>query len=96
MVIRGDTSYARLSEEMPPLTVTVAAAKKLSGLGSTTLWNKIRDETLSVVRVGRRTLIVYRSLERMLSASASASRPSARREGPVSTNLREERTQRSS
>ena len=50
-----------------PLTVTVATAKKLSGLGNTTIWALIKDRTLQTVHVGRRTLITYRSLEALLA-----------------------------
>jgi hypothetical protein len=52
--------------QLQPLTVTVATAKKLSGLGHTTIWGLIKRQTLEVVHVGRRTLVVYRSLEELL------------------------------
>jgi hypothetical protein len=51
----------------PLLTVTVATARKLSGLGNTTIWELIKNRKLETVCVGRRRLIVYRSLERLLS-----------------------------
>ena len=50
-----------------PLTVTVATARKLSGLGNTTIWALIKNRTLDTVHVGRRTLITYRSLEALLT-----------------------------
>jgi hypothetical protein len=59
-----------------PLTVTVAMAKKLSGLGNTTIWSLIKDQTLETVHVGRRRLIVFRSLEALL---APRSQPQPRR-----------------
>jgi excisionase family DNA binding protein len=49
-----------------PITVTVATAKQLSGLGNTTIWALIRDGKLKVVRVGRRTLVVFNSLKAVL------------------------------
>jgi len=49
-----------------PLTVTVSMARKLSGLGTTTLWALIKKHELETVSVGRRRLIVYRSLEKLL------------------------------
>jgi hypothetical protein len=49
-----------------PLTVTVAAARRISGLGNTTIWALIKQRKLEVVRVGRRTLITFRSLEGLL------------------------------
>lgn len=66
-----------------PLTVTVATAKKLSGLGNTTIWALIKDRTLETVHVGRRTLITYRSLEALLAPClASQPRPHRRRGRP--------------
>jgi hypothetical protein len=50
-----------------PITVTVATARKISGLGATTLWARIADSTLATVQVGRRRLIVYDSLLRLLT-----------------------------
>jgi hypothetical protein len=55
------------SQGAKPLTVTVGTAKKLSGLGNTTIWALIKDRTLEKVHVGRRTLITYRSLEALLT-----------------------------
>jgi len=49
-----------------PLTVTVRTAKKLSGLGNTTLWGLIKNQKLKTVQIGRRRLVVYSSLERLL------------------------------
>jgi len=63
-----------------PLTVTVATAKKLSGLGNTTIWALIKDRTLETVHVGRRTLITFRSLEALLAPClTSQPRPKPRR-----------------
>jgi hypothetical protein len=52
-----------------PLTVTVAAARKISGLGNTTIWALIKQGKLEVVRIGRRTLVTFRSLEALLAPS---------------------------
>ena len=65
-----------------PLTVTVGTAKQLSGLGNTTIWALIKDQTLETVRVGRRRLITYRSLEALLLAPRSQPRPHRRRGRP--------------
>ena len=54
-------------EGAKPLTVTVSTAKRLSGLGNTTIWALIKDQTLDTVQVGRRRLITYRSLEALLT-----------------------------
>jgi len=63
-----------------PLTVTVATAKKLSGLGNTTSWARIKNRTLETVHVGRRRLIIFRSLEALLAPClTSQPRPHRRR-----------------
>jgi hypothetical protein len=49
-----------------PLTVTVATARKISGLGNTTIWALIKNRTLESISIGRRRLILYRSLEKLL------------------------------
>jgi len=41
-----------------PLTVTVAMARKITGLGATTIWALIKKHDLKTVCVGRRRLIV--------------------------------------
>ena len=50
-----------------PLTVTFQTARCISGLGLTTLWGLAKAKRIDVVRVGRRTVITYASLERLLS-----------------------------
>jgi excisionase family DNA binding protein len=61
-------SARRTGEDLnEPITVTVATAKQLSGLGNTTIWALIRDGKLKVVRVGRRTLVVLNSLKAVLT-----------------------------
>jgi excisionase family DNA binding protein len=54
-------------QDSKPLTVTVATARKISGLGNTTVWGLIKEGKLEAVRVGRRTLITFRSLEALLA-----------------------------
>jgi hypothetical protein len=63
-----------------PLTVTIATARKISGLGNTTLWGLIKHQKLETVRVGRRTLVTFRSLEALL-VPRSTSAPQSRRRG---------------
>ena len=64
-----------------PLTVTVAMARKISGLGNTTIWALIKKHDLETVCVGRRRLIVYRSLERLLSPVPSDPSSQSHRRG---------------
>jgi hypothetical protein len=60
----------QVDPDIKPITVTVAKAQKISGLGRTTIWNLIKAGRLERRRIGRRTLIVYRSLEALLLTSA--------------------------
>ena len=77
-------------ERATPLTVTVATAKRLSGLGNTTIWALIKDQTLETVHVGRRTLITYRSLETLLTPClAPQARPGRGRGRPRKMAMRE-------
>ena len=63
--------------ELKPLTVTVATACKITGLGNTTVWGLVRDQKLEAVRIGRRTLIIYRSLEALVAPCSGADRGQA-------------------
>ena len=54
-----------------PLTVTFQTAKKLSGLGLTTLWKLVKEKRIEIVRIGGRSLITYRSLQSLLTPTAS-------------------------
>lgn len=63
-----------------PIAVTFQTAKRISGLGLTTLWQLAKDKRIEVVHVGRRSLILYQSLERLLTpASEACSAPEPRR-----------------
>jgi len=55
------------ASDVKPLTVTVHTARKISGLGNTTIWKLIKERKLEAVYVGRRTLVTVRSLEQLLS-----------------------------
>ena len=52
---------------LEPLSVTVPTARRISGLGNTTIWGLIKDRKLETVHIGRRTLITYRSLVALLA-----------------------------
>jgi hypothetical protein len=70
-MLEPNTETPLRGERPKPLTVTVATACALSGLGATFIWQAIRDGRLEVIRPSaRRTLILYRSLEAFLSAPA--------------------------
>jgi excisionase family DNA binding protein len=54
-----------------PLAVTVQRARELSGLGNTTIYALIRDKKLETVTVGRRRLVLFKSLESLLQGEAA-------------------------
>jgi tRNA A22 N-methylase len=56
----------RLGGTIKPLAVTVPTACTISGLGATKIWSLIKEKRLETVRVDRRTLIKFASLERLL------------------------------
>jgi hypothetical protein len=74
-------------DALTPITVTVATARKISGLGNTTLWGLIKEQKLEVVHVGRRALITYRSLRALLAPSEAASEPFPRRRSRPRKNV---------
>jgi excisionase family DNA binding protein len=54
-------------DERRPISVTVKTARELTGLGNTKIYQLIKDRKLKTVAVGRRRLIIYRSLEELIS-----------------------------
>jgi hypothetical protein len=88
MTRKTSTAIAALLAHEPedppkkPLTVPVAGACHLSGLGPTTIWKFIRDGRLEIVRIAgiKRTLIIYDSLVRLLTP-AHPSQPAPCRRG---------------
>ena len=52
-----------MNRDLPPLTVRVGEACRLTGLGRTSIYKLIGDGRLRTVKLGRATLIEYTSLE---------------------------------
>ena len=50
-----------------PLAVPVKAACKLMGVGNTTMWALIKAGRVKTISIGRRRLIIYASLESLMS-----------------------------
>jgi excisionase family DNA binding protein len=50
-----------------PLSVTVKEARKRTGLGNTTIYELIKQNKIKTVKVGRRRLIVFASLESLVT-----------------------------
>jgi hypothetical protein len=72
---------AHVEGEFSPLAVTFTTARKISGLGLTTLWKLGKDGRIELVRVGRRTLITYSSLQALLTPRATVGPPPRRGPG---------------
>jgi excisionase family DNA binding protein len=53
-----------------PLTVSVKKARQLLDLGNTKIWELIRDGQLKTITVGRKRLVIYSSLEALISDAA--------------------------
>jgi excisionase family DNA binding protein len=58
------------SKEPKPIAVTISTARNISGLGNSTIWKLISQGQLATVSVGRRRLIIYDSLQKLLSPKA--------------------------
>ena len=56
-----------------PLAVSVKTACKLVGVGRTSMWALIKSGRVRTVSIGRRRLVIYASLETLLSVSGGAS-----------------------
>lgn len=55
-----------------PLTVTVPEAIRLTGLGRTSLYRLIGERKLRHVKVGKRTLIDFSSIKRLIEGTQQA------------------------
>jgi excisionase family DNA binding protein len=53
-----------------PLAVTVPSACRLIGRGNTKTWELIKQGRLKTIRVGRRRLVLYSSLEALIAPDA--------------------------
>jgi hypothetical protein len=79
MHARDTITTTGAADTMPPLAVTFATGQRISGLGLTTLWRLAREHQIETVRIGRRTLITYRSLARLLLPDSTRMRQSPSR-----------------
>jgi excisionase family DNA binding protein len=55
-----------------PVLVTVKAARSLTGLGTTKIYELIGAKTLKSITVGRRRLIAFSSIEDLLKTNEEA------------------------
>jgi hypothetical protein len=57
--------------DTPPVSVTLQESCRLSGLGLSKIYAAISDGTLESVTIGKRRLVMYHSLRRMIEAGRS-------------------------
>ena len=57
---------------MDPITVTVAGAKNVLGIGNTSIFALLRAGRLTRVKVGGRTLITVESMKRLVATGTVA------------------------
>ena len=55
-----------------PIAVTIPDARRLTGLGTTTIYQLISQAKLKSVAIGRRRLVIYASIEELLQTSDEA------------------------
>lgn len=57
------------ADELPePITVSVATALRILGLGRSKFYELIQDEEIEVVKVGRRTLVLMASVRSFIES----------------------------
>jgi hypothetical protein len=56
---------------MKPLTVSVKRGRELLDIGNTKIWEMINDGRLKTIKLDRKRLIVYSSLEKLIEAEAA-------------------------
>ena len=62
-------SLRRREENITPLAYSVPDAARLIGMGVSKVWEMISSGEIRSVRLGRRTVITRRELERLLGLS---------------------------
>lgn len=58
-----------MDPNLKPLTVTVRDARRLLGLGNTTIWKLIKEGRLLTVKIGKRRLILFDSIEELIRST---------------------------
>jgi excisionase family DNA binding protein len=67
--IGDETAAAHNKLPIEPISVRVSTAVQLTGISRSTLYELINDGHIETVKVGRSTLIPYRSLKRLILKS---------------------------
>lgn len=58
--------------QQSPITVSVAEAKRLSGLGHTKIYQLIAEGTIKTTKIGARRLVLHDSLLQLLNPDQAA------------------------
>jgi len=67
--VEAQRDVAMAEVRMEPLTIRVSAAVKLSGLSRSRIYELIQSGDLETHKVGRTTLIPYRSLKHLVTGA---------------------------
>ena len=62
--------FREVPQGAKPLAVSVKTACKLVGVGNTTMWALIKSRRVKTISIGRRRLVIYASLESLMSEAA--------------------------
>jgi excisionase family DNA binding protein len=65
------TAQNQVEATARPLTVTVNRTAEMTGLGVSTVWKLIAEKRLETTSVGRRRLVRFASIERLLEGDAA-------------------------
>jgi excisionase family DNA binding protein len=66
-------NFSDIPNAARPLAVSVKTACKLVGVGNTTMWALIKAGRVQTVSIGRRRLIIFSSLESLLTSDVAVS-----------------------
>jgi hypothetical protein len=69
MSISSTAASHNAAQAMKPLAVPVKTARGLLGIGNTKMWELIKDHRVDTIRIGRKRLVVYDSLEKLVKHS---------------------------
>jgi excisionase family DNA binding protein len=76
-VDRKSRELARMTTDertrLEPLTVTVQEARRLTGLGNTTIYKLIGQGKLRTTKIGARTLVIYQSIKALIERATPVS-----------------------
>jgi excisionase family DNA binding protein len=66
-----DRRQYRQQDGIKPLALTVNKTAEITGLGVSTIWAMLKEGRLTSTSVGRRRLVHYASVERLLEGDAA-------------------------